>query len=342
MAWSFKLASEAFPYHQEMWDDLNRANGNHLLLDSMFLGPLLRHFGNSHTLLGVCNDKRNPGMVLIEKTKFGFWQTFQPSQAPLGPLVLGNHEGVLDQIERLLHDLPGFALAFSVTQQDPDSTPFNVQENGKVKFLNYITTSKITLEGMFEEYWKRRGRNLRQNLAKQRRRLEEAGTKMNLLVTRDSRGVAECLREYGRLEEAGWKGISGTAVGAESQQGRFYKEVFENFCQRNEGVIYQLTLNGRVVASDLCLERGKVMIVLKTTYDETLEKFSPSFLMRYEIIKTLFEEGHIAVLEFYGRVQDWHRKWTDELRPMFHVDFYRNSWIPRVRLIIKLIHIKKC
>ena len=337
MSWSFKLASEAFPYYRKMWDDLNRAHGNHLLLDSMFIEPLLRHFGNSRTLLGVCNEKKNPGLVLIEKTKLGFWQTFQPSQAPIGPLVLGNHEAVLDQMERLLLNLPGFAMGFSVTQQDPDFTPLNVQENEKVKVLNYITTSKITLKGTFEEYWKGRGKNLRQNLAKQHRRLEETGTDINLLVTRDSRGVAECLREYGRLEEAGWKGNSGTAVGAQNQQGRFYREIFENFCQRGEGVIYRFDLNGRTVASDLCLERGKMMIVLKTTYDETLKKFSPSYLMRCEIVKTLFEEGNITVLEFYGRVLDWHRKWTDELRTMFHVNFYRNSWIPRARSIIKTI-----
>jgi hypothetical protein len=130
MSWSFKLASEAFPHYREMWDDLNRAHGNHLLLDSMnsiphsllrgylmrtvnygsveypvacggdlllFLEPLLRHFGNSpRTLLGVCNEKKNPGLVLIEKTKLGFWQTFQPSQAPIALIVLGNHEAFLD------------------------------------------------------------------------------------------------------------------------------------------------------------------------------------------------------------------------------------------------------
>ncbi|MDR4483569.1 MAG: hypothetical protein R3B95_10175 [Nitrospirales bacterium] len=56
------------------------------------------------------------------------------------------------------------------------------------------------------------------------------------------------------------------------------------------------------------------MIVLKTTYDETLEVLAKLF-DECEIIKTLFEEGHIGVLEFYGRVQEWHRKWTDEVRP---------------------------
>jgi GNAT acetyltransferase-like protein len=142
-----------------------------------------------------------------------------------------------------------------------------------------------------------------------------------LLVTRESRGVAECLREYGCLEEAGWKGNSGTAaMGAQNQQGRSYREVFENFCQRVEGVIYRFDLNGRRVASDLCLERGEMMIVLKATYDETIKEFSPSHLMRCEIGKILFEEGNITVLEFYERIRDWPRKWTEEIRNMFHVN----------------------
>ena len=44
---------------------VNCAHGNHLLLNSMFFEPLLRHFGNSRTLLGVCNEKKNPGLVLL-------------------------------------------------------------------------------------------------------------------------------------------------------------------------------------------------------------------------------------------------------------------------------------
>jgi hypothetical protein len=106
-----------------MWDDLNRAHGKHLSLDSMFLEPLLRHFRNSRTLVGVCNEKKNPGSVLIEKTKLGLWETFRPSQVSIGPLVLGNHEAVLDQVERLLLNLPGFTMGFAVTQQDPAFTP---------------------------------------------------------------------------------------------------------------------------------------------------------------------------------------------------------------------------
>ena len=158
-----------------------------------------------------------------------------------------------------------------------------------------------------------------------------------MLVIRDSGGVAECLREFERLEEAGWKGKLGTAVGAQNKQGRFYRKVFENVCQWGEGVIWQFCLNGRTVASELCLERGGMLIALKTTYDETLKKFSPSYLMRCEIVKKLFEEDNTTVVEFYGRVCDWQRKWTDEQRTMSHINFFRNNWIHRIYSIIKKI-----
>ena len=113
-------------------------------------------------------------------------------------------------IRELIHDLPGYALGFSVTQQDPDFTCFaNLNGSPEVETLDYIQTPRLTVKGGFEDYWKQRSKNLTHNLGRQRRRLKQEGWSLELVTDRKTEAVAECIREYGRLESMGWKGSGG-------------------------------------------------------------------------------------------------------------------------------------
>lgn len=331
MSWNFYGAYEAFDQYQERWDELNRSQGNHILLDSLFVRSLIRHFSSKDTLLGLSQDPEIPGMVLVNKIREGFWQTFQPSQAPLGLILLGCKDDVACQMQTLIHGLPGYTLKFSVLQQDPDFTAFqNLEQCKKIEIIDYIETARLSLVGTFEDYWNKRGKNIVHNLSRQRRRLAERGKQLELAVERDPERIEQCIYEYGRLEQSGWKAKQGTAVTAENSQGLFYQEMIKAFCDRNEGVIYQLLLDGKVVASNLCLERDGMLVILKTAYDEKLTGFSWGLLIHQEIFQVLFTEGRVKVVEFYGRVLDWHLKWTTQTRTMHHMNFYRHRWITEV------------
>jgi len=338
MGWNFESAFETFNRHREMWDEINRNCGNHILLDSLFVEALIRHFGSKNTLLGISKDSKNLGMVLVEKTKHGCWQTFQPSQGPIGLILLGNKNDVLEQIEKLIGDLPGHALGFSIFQQDPDFTVFkNLNPCKKVEILEYIKTSRLTLTGTFEDYWKSRGRNLVHNLSRQRRRLIDQGFQLKLAVSRDPGQVADCIRDYGRLEGSGWKAERGSPISEDNRQGIFYREILENFFNRGEGVVYRLLINDKTAASDLCIERNGMMVILKTAYDESFQGLSLGLLLHQEIFGTLFPEGKIRVVEFYGRIRDFHTKWTDEMRTMYHINFYRYGWVATGRTFFKTL-----
>ena len=108
-----------------------------------------------------------------------------------------------------------------------------------------------------------------------------------------------------------------------------------NFCSQGEGLIYQFLMDGKPIASDLCLQRHGMLILLKTAYDEQYKKQSPSYLMREEILKRLFFRKKVNVLEFYGRAREWHTKWTDEMRTMFHINFYGHAVIEKGRNALK-------
>ena len=71
-------------------------------------------------------------------------------------------------------------------------------------------------------------------------------------------------------------------------------------------------------------------------YDETYAKHSPGYLLREEILKSLFTEGTIKSVEFYGKVHEgWTTKWTDELRTMYHFNMYRHSWVAGAKAVVK-------
>jgi hypothetical protein len=44
--------------------------------------------------------------------------------------------------------------------------------------------------------------------------------------------------------------------------------------------------------------------------------------MRHEAYTRVFAEEAVERIEFYGRAMDWHRKWTDDIRTMYHVNIY--------------------
>lgn len=337
MSWEFHDAREAFGRYAQQWDEINRAQGNHILLDSLFVEPLVRYFAPPGCLLGISNDTKYPGMALVTKEKAGFWQTFQPAQGPLGLIVLANAANVEEQIQTLIRYLPGYAFGFSVSQQDPDHSVFrNLSQRFGVEYLEYIQTGRVSVAGPFDDYWGKRGKDLLTNLARRQRRLLSQGIQMEFLIERDPSYIADCIMDYGKLEESGWKADEGTAVTINNSQGLFYRDVLEKFCHQGGGVIYRLLFDGELVASQLGLERNGMLILLKMAYEEKLGNFAPGFLIQQKILESVFSEKKIKAVEFYGRVREgWTTKWTDEFRSMYHVNFYRHEWVPAMRRSLK-------
>jgi len=328
MKWVFAPARKAFEAARGRWDELNAVRGNHILLDSLFVDCALRHFGDESTLLGVKNDSRQSGLGIFKKKGIGFWETFQPSQAPLGLMLLPAEIDVREEIVALMRSFPGYALQLSVLQQDPDYAMVRHAFDGQqFQTVDYIETARIPMAGTFEEYWKARSIKLRQNVGRRRRRLIEKGFVPEFVTLREAADVADALKAFARLESKGWKAQAGTAVTFDNAQGQFYREIFQQFCQRGEAVIYQLRANGEVIATDLCLVRNDILILLKTTYDEDWNEYSPAILMREEIMKLLFAEGQVRRIEFYGRAMDWHRQWADNIRTMYHINCFRHAWV---------------
>lgn len=336
MTWTLEPARTSFDRHAKDWDGLNREHGSHILFDSRFVSGLVRHFATPTTIVATSTRTGRRAIALLDRGGMGFVSTFQPSQSPLGLLLLESKDIAVPMMRELMRRLPGFPLGISILHQDPDHTFFPMLGPDPASAnVPYIETGRIRLQGTFQDYWKSRSKNLTHNLGRQRRRLAEEGKALQLRVVRDPGRVADCVATYGRLEGSGWKAEQGTAVAADNPQGNFYREMFEGFLSSGEGTIFQLDLDGRVIASDLCLERDGMMVILKTAYDGGTEGLSPGLLLHQEILEYCFATDRIRLIEFYGRARDWHRKWTQDFRGMYHVNLYRAAWAARAHTLAR-------
>jgi hypothetical protein len=237
----------------------------------------------------------------------------------------------------LIRALPGFPLGLAVLQQDPELSPFSTLDpDSAVEIVPHIRTARLTLKGTFDQYWSGRSKKLTGDLARQRRRLAERGAHLELVVDRMPHQIPDSIRQYARLESAGWKASTGTAISADNHQGSFYRELLEHFSNRGEGLIYRLILDGKTVAANLSVERNGILVVLKITYDETIHGLSPGNLLEQDMLRALFSEGSVTVEEYYGPFTDWQARWTNEVRTLFHVNFWRTANLARVRRALRV------
>lgn len=312
------------------WDELNSRCAKLPFLDSRFITPLLAVFGSGDELLAVGSaDGRPVAAAILTRAGFGRWSLFQPSQMPLGPLLVPAGLALDAVADSLLRALPGASLALGLTQIDPAANP-RPENSERFATLDYIQTAWVDIAGSFDDYWATRGKNLRQNMKKQRNKLAAEGIELSFDIIRDAASVGEAIRQYGILETASWKSGEGTAVSLDNDQGRFYKAMLEGFCTAGRGVIYRYRFGEQVAAMDLCIESGGVLVILKTAYDGSNKSLSPAFLMREEQFQRLFAERQISRVEFFGKLMEWHTRWTDNSRTLYHANVFRHGWLPKL------------
>lgn len=296
------------------------------LLDSDTVKLLLANFGSGAEVVAVC--RRGASVVaaaIIARYKTIAWETWQPPQQPLA-LWVHDESIALPELMRSFVETQRCAM-LSITHLDPR---FHPRPNdidpcpNDIETIDCMQTAYVPVTGDFSTYWGAR-HNLKTNLKKQRNRLAREGIKTQMGAVGETDKIRAAVTAYGELEARGWK--SASAARPDNAQGKFYAALLESLARRGEATVYRYLFNDRLVASDLCVHRNGVVIVLKTTYDETEHRFSPALLLKEEMLQEFFKDERITRVEWYGPLMDWHRRWSDEttIRTLYGVRRYRWS-----------------
>ena len=316
---------------QAEWDRLSAFRLDLPFLCADAVGAALAVFGTGQEKLVIGSHGREVQamLVLVPDGRLR-WRTFQPSQLPLGSWVAAPGHDLPSLCRSLLRGPLGLCLVLSITQVDPLQAPREA-DAGDTRHADYIPTAWVSIEGGFDDYWAARGKNLRQNLRKQRNKLAAEGHTTQMQVLQAPGDMPGAIERYGALEAAGWKADRGTAIHPSNDQGRFYTQLLQDAARQNQARVYEYLLDGRTVAMNLCLLRGGTLVVLKTTYDESLPKnLSPAFLLREEELQRFFVGQEVQRVEYYGRVMDWHTKLTEAQRTLYHLTAYRWPLLKRL------------
>jgi len=336
MSWSIHPIRD-FATHNTTWDTLAQSRVGAPFLQSSFIQPAITAFGRGDELLCLyeAQGQLRIAMILSKQSK-GMWQTFQPSQLPLGAFLSDGTVDIELAAPSLWRKLPGLSLGLGLTQMDPNFDP-RPADSSRRQSKDYIQTAWVDINSSFDAYWDARGKNLKQNTRKQRNKLQSEGIEPRLECLRAVAEMGPAIDQYGRLESAGWKTADGTAIHPGNEQGRFYRQVLENFAALGRARVYQYWFGEKVVAMDLCIDDGNVIVILKTTYDESYKTVSPSTLMRQTEFQQLFEEKKFSRIEFYGKVMEWHTRWTEQLREIYHLNIYRFKFVLEFLLVRKIM-----
>lgn len=321
--WTVHRLANDLGQHAAAWDALNqRLFGSHALLDSRFVGGLLKHFGTGTERLCVLESDGEPqAMCLLRPKGFGVWSSFLPMQAQIGAALLQKPISLAS----LMRSLPGFATRLELLCTDPAYTDLSSLQSISLESLNHALTMSIRLEGGFDAYWAGRSKNLTKNFDRYVRRLETAGIGRMFLQLSNPAEIGPAVARYAILESKGWKGKQGTAIEINSTQGDFYSEVMNQFAATGHAAVFELWFDTHLAASRLVIESGNMLVILKTTYDETFDKYAPGRLLLHDVIQHLFTTHPGKTIEFYTHANLDQLAWATGQRWITHVSIDRSA-----------------
>lgn len=335
MKWKW-ISALNFSEVESIWQNMQQGCGNYLLLDKKFVRHLILQFCKGKELIGICYQKDQPVAIgIFIKTSCGTFETFQPSQAPVGLWMVSPDIAVNMILAGLVKQFPGFNVLVSILHQDPNIS-LRLESVSNIKTIDYIRTSFVHIMGLFDDYWRKRSKNLKHNLKRQRNRLQKEGVTIRFKMITHPNEMMDAVKEYGELETKGWKGKEGTNINISNSQGQFYANMLKSFAEDQKAIVFKYLYDDLTVAMDLCIMDDTTLIILKTTYDENQKTSSPAFLMLEEIVQYIFSLEKIQRIEFFGKVMDWHTKWIDaaDIRTMYHINYYRFDFIKSAHNIL--------
>ena len=164
----------------------------------------------------------------------------------------------------------------------------------------------VTVDGDWEGYERGLGRNVRSDLWRCRRRLEELG-RVALDVEYDTAHLDEALA----VESLGWKRTAGTAIVCAPQTARFYTEVARWAEASGRLRLIFLRVDGRPVAFHLALEDDRTYFPLKGGFDPAFRAQSPGRLLIHATLERAFAIG-LRRYEFMGTSDAYKLRWATE------------------------------
>jgi CelD/BcsL family acetyltransferase involved in cellulose biosynthesis len=124
------------------------------------------------------------------------------------------------------------------------------------------------------------------------------------------------------VEARSWKRAAGTAILCDPAKEAFFRRYLTAACERGEGRVALLRIDGRVVAMQLAVEWAGRYWLFKIGYDEAYARCSPGTLLMLHALRDAAERG-LTGFELMGDAEAWIADlWTREVHECVRVRTY--------------------
>jgi CelD/BcsL family acetyltransferase involved in cellulose biosynthesis len=194
----------------------------------------------------------------------------------------------------------------------------------------------LPLNSSWDEYFNSLAGKHRANLRNRFKRLNAIGTVEVETITSTSEGkLTDALDAGLKLEAAAWKGEAGTAISSDPDVSRFYSMLALRTAARGWMQLHFLRAGSKRVAFDFSLAYKNRIHLLKNGYDPAYAPYSPSNLLLFMILQSLFGRDDVKEYDFLGESGDWKLQWTKLSRPHYWLFVFSGTFKGRLLHFIK-------
>lgn len=252
----------------------------------------------------------------------------------LGVSVLYEPAGFLyDGVESLQHlvrkivSLRMPTVLARISAESPIEATFRelTRYRGVVLSRKTASASYVCIEGGWQDYFRSISGQRRYDYQRKRKRMERLGQVVVRVERPSSRAdLPHLLEEVLRIEGAGWKARSGSALLVNQRVRTFIAEYSEMACDRGALVVCFLEVQGHPIATLLGIQAAQRFWVLKIGYDEEWARCSPGIQLTMETIRYAFEQG-LEAYEFLGSEEPWQAMWPRRHHALISLALYPTS-----------------
>lgn len=170
----------------------------------------------------------------------------------------------------------------------------------------------VTLDENWEKFQARQSRNLRRNMKRHTRDLENKGELQFRFETPSPEQAAALLQRGFQVEDRSWKNAEGTSVLQTDGMAEFYSRQAEALAETAELAIAILEHNGRPISFEYSWLAKETYHSFKVGYDAEFGSASPGQLLLYRLLERFHNDGHVRKIDFLGPLTEATRRFATD------------------------------
>lgn len=162
----------------------------------------------------------------------------------------------------------------------------------------------------------------RSDFRRARRRAEDVGGVSFEMHAPTPGSFASLFEEAVAVEECGWKGEAGSALGKDQAKGSFFRDFLYRASRDGRCRIAFMRIDGRPVATQLAVEFQRRYWLFKIGFDQKFSRCSPGNLLMLYAMTDAATRG-LAGVELLGEVEPWIiETWTRDAMECLRIQTY--------------------